>query len=96
MTSESIHSVVDTGNGLLILLGRRRADRRADREHPFGYGKELYFWTLIVAILMFGASGGMSVLEGVTHIDIRPQIRVRDGLPYHQGGLDGSAHLILH
>jgi cation diffusion facilitator family transporter len=68
MIAEGIHSLVDTGNGMLVLFGLRRADRPADRAHPFGHGKELYFWTLIVAISIFGIGGGMSVYEGITHL----------------------------
>lgn len=64
MFSEGIHSVVDSGNGLLILLGKRRAKKKPDMEHPFGYGKELYLWTLIVSILVFSLGGGMAITHG--------------------------------
>jgi cation diffusion facilitator family transporter len=68
MVAEGVHSLVDTADGLLLLLGRRQARRPPSPEHPFGHGRELYFWTLIVAILFFALGGGMSVYEGVTHI----------------------------
>ena len=71
MLSEGIHSLADTGNQILLLMGIKRSRRAADPEHPFGHGKELYFWALIVAIILFGLGGGMSVFEGITHI-LRP------------------------
>lgn len=69
MVSEGIHSVVDTGNGLLVLFGMRQAQKPADEGHPFGYGKALYYWTHVVAISIFGIGGGMSLYEGITHIE---------------------------
>lgn len=68
MLSEGIHSTADTGNQLLLLLGIRQSRKPADESHPFGHGQELYFWSLIVAIILFSAGGGMSVYEGITHL----------------------------
>lgn len=68
MLSEGIHSAVDTGNGVLMLIGTRLSERKATVEHPFGHGKELFFWSLIVAVLVFGLGGGLSIFEGVQHI----------------------------
>ncbi len=68
MLSEAIHSVVDTGNQLLLLVGVHRSSRPSDEMHPFGHGKELYFWSLMVAVLLFGLGGGMAIYEGITHV----------------------------
>lgn len=68
MLSEGIHSLVDTSNELLLLLGIKRSKRPADKNHPFGYGHEVYFWSLIVSVLVFGLGGGMSIYEGISHI----------------------------
>ncbi|MBD3846163.1 cation transporter [Bosea sp. SSUT16] len=66
--SEGIHSLVDTGNGVLLLYGLNRAARPPDLTHPFGHGRELYFWSFIVALLVFAVGAGVSFYEGVAHI----------------------------
>jgi cation diffusion facilitator family transporter len=68
MMSEAIHSTVDTCNDALLLVGMARSQMPATGEHPFGYGKELYFWSLIVGVLIFGVGGGISFYEGVLHV----------------------------
>jgi cation diffusion facilitator family transporter len=67
MLTEGIHSLVDTGNGGLLLLGIRRSKRPPDDKHPYGYGQSLYFYALIVAVLIFGLGGGISLYEGILH-----------------------------
>jgi cation diffusion facilitator family transporter len=68
MISEAIHSLVDTVNELLLLFGLYRSKKEPDALHPFGYGKELYFWSFIVSILIFGLGGGISIYQGIIHI----------------------------
>jgi cation diffusion facilitator family transporter len=68
MLSEAVHSLVDTLNEVLLLYGIRRARKLPDREHPLGHGRELYFWSFIVALLVFAAGAGVSVYEGVVHL----------------------------
>jgi len=68
MLSEGIHSVVDTGNEVLLLYGLRRATVRPDREHPLGYGREIYFWSFVVALLIFSVGAGFAFYEGIAHV----------------------------
>ena len=74
MLSEGIHSLVDTGNQVLLLYGLKRAAKPADADFPFGYGKEIYFWSFIVAILIFALGGGISIYEGIQHVQHPEQI----------------------
>ncbi|MBY8827253.1 cation diffusion facilitator family transporter [Hephaestia mangrovi] len=68
MMSEGFHSVVDSGNQILLLYGQHRSKKAPDHQHPFGYGRELYFWSFVVAILIFAIGAGVSAFEGYRHI----------------------------
>jgi len=81
MLAEAIHSIIDTGNGALMLWGMRASRKPPDQDHPFGYGHELYFWSLLVGMIVFGLGGGMSVVSGVFHI-LNPRAPGNVGLSY--------------
>ena len=68
MLTEGVHSVVDSTNQLLLMWGRHAARRPPDKYHPFGYGRELYFWSFVVAVLVFSLGAGVSIYEGIIHI----------------------------
>lgn len=68
MLTEGVHSLVDSTNQLLLMWGRRQAKKPPDRYHPFGYGRELYFWSFVVAVLVFALGAGVSIYEGIIHL----------------------------
>ncbi|AZO04367.1 MULTISPECIES: cation diffusion facilitator family transporter [unclassified Mesorhizobium] len=97
MLSEGVHSLVDTGNGTLLLYGMHRAARPPDQTHPLGHGRELYFWSFIIALLVFALGAGISFYEGVIHI-MAPEPVVNAKVNYIVLGLsflfEGSSWLV--
>src|ERR1700729_1642045 len=81
MLSEAVHSLVDTINELLLLYGMARSTRPADRQHPLGYARELYFWSFVVALLIFTLGAGVSVYEGIHRLS-EPQALERPMVIY--------------
>ena len=81
MLSEGIHSVVDTGNQILLLYGLHRSEKPADKKFPFGHGKEVYFWSFVVAILIFAVGAGISIYEGVHHL-LNPKLATNPSINY--------------
>ena len=81
MLSETIPSLVDTGNGGPLLLGLKLSSLPADELHPFGDGKELYFWTMIISLAVFALGAGASIHEGINHL-IRPRALEHLGVTY--------------
>jgi cation diffusion facilitator family transporter len=81
MLTEGVHSVVDSTNQLLLMWGRRQSKKPPDKYHPFGYGRELYFWSFVVAVLVFSVGAGVSVYEGIIHI-MRPEPAVSPFVAY--------------
>ena len=80
MLAEAIHSVADSGNQLLLLLGGRRAKKAADREHPFGYGRERYVYAFVVSIILFSVGGLFSIYEGIDKLSHPHELHPRQSL----------------
>lgn len=86
MLTEGIHSVVDSTNQVLLIWGRRQSRKPPDKRHPMGYGRELYFWSFVVAVLVFALGAGVSIYEGILHIQA-PEIAVSPIVAYVVLGL---------
>jgi cation diffusion facilitator family transporter len=89
MVAEGVHSLVDTGDGLLLLWGDRVSRKPPDEHQPFGYGKEMYFWTLVVALMIFAIGGGVTVVEGVRRL-LDPELPENLGWSYGVLGVSAA------
>jgi cation diffusion facilitator family transporter len=74
MMAEAFHTTVDTGNELLLVYGMKRSQRPPDELHPFGHGKALYFYSLLVAVYIFGIGGGLAIFQGIGHLKHPPAL----------------------
>jgi cation diffusion facilitator family transporter len=90
MLAEGLHSLVDTGNQGLLLVGIRRSKRPPDDKHPFGYSREIYFWAFVVAVMLFTAGGIVAIIEGVTRLSSHNGIEY----PMVNLGIIGAASLL--
>ncbi len=89
MLSEGIHSLIDTSNGLLLLYGIKQSKQKPDVHHPFGYGKEIYFWSFVVAIFIFAMGGGVAIYEGILHV-MHPVAQDESMMNWNYGVLIGA------
>jgi len=101
MMSEGIHSLIDTSNGMLLLLGIKKSKKKPNKKHPFGYGKEVYFWSFIVAIFIFSLGGGIAIYEGIHHLiepaDVKPEhVKWSYGVLIFAILFDGASLLIAY
>jgi cation diffusion facilitator family transporter len=98
MLSEGFHSLVDTSNQALLLYGQKRAERPPDRQHPLGHGRELYFWSFVVTVLIFSLGAGLALYEGVHHVmsptaSTSPMVNyIVLGLSFLFEGAPGASH----
>src|SRR5947209_8759547 len=81
MLAEAFHSTADSGNELLLLVGMKRSSRPPDALHPYGYGKAIYFYSLLVAVYIFGVGGGLAIHDGISHLQ-KPQLADHPGWNY--------------
>ena len=91
MLAEAIHSVADSGNQVLLLVGGKRAARAATPEHPFGYGRERYFWAFVVALVLFSLGGLFALFEGIEKLRRPHELGQSDG---HVGRERGDGRLL--
>ena len=95
MLAEAVHSVADTSNQGLLLLGGKRARRAATAEHPFGYGRDRYFYSFVVALLLFSLGSVFAIYEGIHKLEERRAAHLADGRGDHPGRRDRAGELLV-